>query len=458
MFITKKSLSRRTMLRGMGAAVALPFLESMLPAQTATKNMGKILPKPRFTAIEMVHGGAGSTKYGTQKNLWSPAAEGKDWEITPILEPVKPYRDYLTIISHTDCNAADAVSAQEVGADHFRSSAVFLTGAHAKQTEGSDIYNGTTIDQLYAKQFGQDTPVPSIQLCIENLDSSGTCGYNYSCAYMDTISWANPTTPLPMTRDPRLAFEELFGTGGSPKDRANRNKVNKSILDSISHDVARLQKNLDPKDKGRLNDYLDNIREIERRIQMIEQYNVSRGPDRELPAAPIGVPDSWEQHVKLMFDLQVLAFAAEVTRVSTFKMSRDTSNRVFADSGCSTPWHSASHHQEKPELIEDKAKINKYHLSMVAYFIDKLKNTPDGDGNLLDHSLVLYGSPMGDGNVHGHRRIPMLLAGKAQGAVKGGLHIRAADETPQANILLSVVRALGVDVDSVGNSTGSFSI
>lgn len=458
MFITKKSISRRTVLRGMGAAISLPFLESMLPAQTALSKLGSVLPKPRFTGIEMVHGGAGSTKYGTQKNLWSPAAEGRDWEITPILEPLKPYRDYLTVISHTDCNAADAVSAQEVGADHFRSSAVFLSAAHAKQTEGSDIYNGTTIDQMYAKKFGQDTPIPSIQLCIENLDSSGTCGYNYSCAYMDTISWASPTSPLPMTRDPRLAFEDLFGSGGSQLDRANRNRVNKSILDSISHDVARLSKNLDPRDKSRLNDYLDNIREIERRIQKIEEYNVARGPDRELPAAPVGVPDSWEDHVKLMFDLQVLAFAADITRVSTFKMSRDTSNRVFAESGCSTPWHSASHHGEKPEQIEEKAKINKYHIGMVGYFIDKLKNTPDGDGSLLDHSLVVYGSPMGDGNVHGHKRVPMILAGRAGGSVKGGIHVRAKDDTPQANILLTVVQALGIDVDTVGNSTGTFSI
>jgi hypothetical protein len=458
MFITKKSISRRTMLRGMGAAVALPFLESMLPAQVATKNLGAVLPKPRFTAIEMVHGGAGSTKYGTQKNLWSPVGEGKEWEFTPILKPVEPFREYLTVISHTDCNQADALTAEEVGADHFRSSAVFLCASHAKQTEGSDIYNGTTIDQMYARRFGQDTPVPSIQLCIENLDSSGTCGYNYSCAYMDTISWSTPTTPLPMTRDPRLAFEELFGSGGSAQDRANRNRINKSILDSITHDVARLQKNLDPKDKGRLNDYLENIREIERRIQKIEEYNLAHSGDRQMPAAPVGVPDSWEQHVKLMFDLQVLAFAADVTRVSTFKMSRDTSNRVFPESGCNTAWHSASHHQQKPELIEDKAKINNYHVKMVAYFLDKLKNTPDGDGNLLDHSLVMYGSPMGDGNVHGHKRVPIFLAGKARGKVQGGLHIRAKEDTPQANILLSVMQVLGVDVDHIGNSTGAFSI
>lgn len=458
MFITKKALSRRTVLRGLGAAVALPILDAMVPAQTLFAEMAAILPKSRFTGIEIVHGSAGSTEYGTLNNLWSPAAEGRDFEFTKLLKPLEPYRDYTTIVSGTTCNAADPVSAQEVGADHFRSSAVFLTAAHPKQTEGSDIQNGVSIDQLYASRYGQETPLPSIQLCIENLDSSGTCGYNYSCAYMDTISWASPTTPLPMTRDPRLAFEELFGSGGSSQDRANRNRINRSILDSITRDISHLQRNLDARDRNRLNDYLENIREIERRIQKIEAYNVAHGPERELPAAPIGVPDSWEEHVKLMFDLQVLAFAADVTRVSTFKLSRDTSNRVFAESGCMTPWHSASHHGERPETIEDQGKINKYHVSMLAYYVEKLKNTPDGDGNLLDHSLVLYGSPMGDGNVHGHKRVPTLLVGHANGALKGNLHVSTDDETPQANILLTVMHKLGVEVEAVGNSTGTLEI
>ena len=458
MFITKRALSRRTVLRGMGAAVALPLLDAMLPAIATARERAAVMPKSRFTGIEMVHGSAGATDYGTKNHLWSPTAVGRDVELTKTLQPLEPFRDYLTVVSHTDCSAADPLTAEEVGADHFRSSAVFLTAAHAKQTEGSDIRNGTSIDQLYAKAHGQDTPLPSIQLCIENLDSSGTCGYNYSCAYMDTISWADPTTPLPMTRDPRLAFEELFGMGGSSTDRTNRNKINRSILDSITRDISKLQKNLDTKDRGRLSDYLENIREIERRIQKIEAYNTAHGPDRELPAAPIGVPDSWEAHVKLMMDLQVLAFAAEVTRVSTFKLSRDTSNRVFAESGCSTPWHSASHHGERAETIEDQAKINRYHLSVLAYYAEKLKNTPDGDGNLLDHSLVLYGSPMGDGNVHGHRRVPLVLLGKASGAVKGNLHLLEKDKTPQANVLLSVMQKLGVQADRIGDSTGTVDI
>jgi hypothetical protein len=260
-----------------------------------------------------------------------------------------------------------------------------------------------------------------------------------------------------MTRDPRLAFEELFGSGGSAQDRASRQRVNKSVLDRITHQIAHLRKELGPRDKNRLNEYLENVREIERRIEKIEQYNASN-PDRELPSAPIGIPDSWEDHVKLMYDLQVLAFASEVTRVSTFKLSRDTSQRVFAESGSTAPFHSASHHQDKPELIEDKAKINRYHVSLLAYFMDRLKNTPDGDGNLLDHSLVFYGSPMSDGNVHGHKRAPMLIGGKASGKIPGNMHVLCADSTPQANILLTVVQTLGLNVEFVGNSTGPISI
>ena len=457
MFITKKHLSRRTVLHGMGATIALPFMESMVPALTPLRKTAAA-PRSRFAASEIVHGSAGSTVYGRKKNLWSPAEEGADFEFTKILKPLEPFREYTTIISDTDCAQADAITPEEVGADHFRSSAVFLTATHAKQTEGSDVENGTSIDQMYAQEFGQDTPLPSIQLSIENLDSSGTCGYHYSCVYMDTICWSSPTTPLPMTRDPRLAFEELFGTGGSPEDRAARRRVNRSILDGISQDVARLNRELDPVDRGRLDDYLENIREIERRIEKIEEYNRSHSPERELPTAPIGVPDDWEDHVKLMYDLQVLAFAAEVTRVSAFKLSRDTSNRVFSVSGSDTPFHTASHHQQKPSLIEDNALINRYHVEVLTHFLDKLKNTPDGDGNLLDHTLVLYGSPMGNGNIHGHKQVPMVLFGHASGTLEGNLHLRCPDETPQANILLTTLHKLGMEIESVGDSTGPLSI
>jgi hypothetical protein len=456
MFITKKHISRRTILRGMGAAVALPFLESMLPAQTPLRKTAAS-PKSRLACIEVVHGSAGSTDYGVEHNLWMPAAEGSNFEMPMILKPLEPFRDYMTIVSQTDCAMAMPMSAAEVGADHFRSSAVYLTAVHAKQTLGSDYRNGVSIDQIYAQQCGQDTPLPSLQLCTENLDSSGSCGYNYSCVYMDTISWASPTTPLPMTYNPRVAFEDLFGTGGSPEDRAARRKANRSILDGIMHDVTRLQKELDSKDRSRLNGYLENVREIERRIQAIEAYN-SSGVERELPTAPIGVPDSWEEIVKLMLDLQDLAFTADATRVSTLKLSRDTSNRVFPESGNTTPFHSASHHGETPKGIEDLAKINRYHVSLLAPFFEKLKNTPDGDGSLLDHSLILYGSPMGDSNVHSHKRVPLMLVGHANGQVRGNLHVKCQDETPEANVLLTVLQKLGVGTEEFGDSTGTVAI
>jgi hypothetical protein len=340
-----------------------------------------------------------------------------------------------------------------VGADHFRSSAVYLTAVHAKQTLGSDVYNGISIDQVYAQQHGKDTPLPSMQVCTENLDASGACGYNYSCVYMDTISWSSPTTPLPMTYNPRVAFEDLFGTGGSPAERAARRKANMSVLDRVTHDVTRLRKDLDAKDRGRLDTYLENVREVERRIQAIEAYN-SSGVQREVPSAPVGVPDSWEELVHLMFDLQALAFSAEVTRISTMKLSRDTSNRVFPESGNVTPFHSASHHGETPRGIDDYAKINRYHINLMTPFLQKLKNTPDGDGSLLDHSMILFGSPMGDSNVHSHKRVPLLLLGHANGALKGNLHVRCKDETPEANVLLTMLHKLGIETDHFGDSTG----
>jgi len=260
-----------------------------------------------------------------------------------------------------------------------------------------------------------------------------------------------------MTIDPRMAFESLFGDGGSQTDRAARQRANRSILDGIGREVSRLQKNLGARDRSRLDSYLEGVREIERRIQRIEQYN-SSGVHRELPAAPIGVPDSWEEHVKLMFDLQALAFAADVTRVSSFKMSRDTSNRVFPESGIKTPFHTMSHHGSTPSKILEYAKLNLYHVGLLPYFLEKLKNTPDGDGNLLDHTLMLYGSPMGDSNVHAHKRLPVLLAGHANKKLKGNLHLKCADETPYANVLLTILRRLGVDQDSIGDSTGEVAL
>jgi hypothetical protein len=458
MFITKQHLSRRTLLRGAGAAIALPLLDSMVAAQTPLHKTAAAT-RTRFAAIEIVHGAAGSTIDGNSKHYWSPVGEGSNFEITPTLRSLEPYRDYLTIVSGTDLNNASALSPREEGADHTRSSAVFLTAAHPKMTEGSDIYLGTSIDQIYAQKAGQDTPLPSIQLAIEDVGSlSGACGYGYSCVYANTISWASPTQPLPMEIDPRVAFERLFGDGATPAERLARRQADRSILDTIRQELTRLTKNLDASDRSRLNDYLDNVREIEARIQKVEKFNAS-GQQRALPEAPVGVPDSFEEHVKLMFDLQVLAFMTDTTRISSFKLSRDVSSRVYPESGVKQPFHGLSHHGENPDTIAQFAKLNQYHVNKAAYFIDKLKNTPDGDGNLLDHSLVLYGSPMGDSNIHDHKHLPIFLAGKANGQLRGNQHFRAPDGTPMANLLLSVLHKLGVDdVTNIGDSTGELAI
>ena len=456
MFITKKHISRRTVLRGMGAAVALPFLESMAPAATPTRQTAAS-PRSRFLGIEVVHGCAGSTEWGTNEALLIPEKEGRDFDFGMIIKPLAFFKDYITTISMTDCGAADPWTPEEVGADHFRSAAVFLTAAHPKQTVGSDVYCGTSLDQMYAQEYGQDTPVPSIQLTTENADAFGNCGWMYSCWYMNTISWSSPTTPLPMTLNPRLAFEQLFGTGGSAEDRATRRRLNRSILDGIAEKVAGLRGDLDGPDRNRFDSYLENVREIERRIEAIEKYNAAN-PDRELPSAPVGVPDSWDDHTRLQFDLIALGFASETTRVATLKLGRDTSNRVFAESGSTAPFHTASHHQDVPSKIMDLAKINRYHISLLASFLNKLKNTDDGDGNLLDNSLIFYGSGMGNSNVHGHKRVPAIIAGHAGGKIAGNLHVRSKEDTPQANILLTMANKIGLNRDTLGDSTDTIAI
>ena len=457
MFIKKSHISRRAALRGLGATVALPFLDAMIPARTAFAKTG--LGKVRFSAIEMVHGSAGSTAIGIEKNLWAPAAVGRDFDLSPSsLQPLEPYRQHLTIVSNTDVRNAEAFNPPEIGGDHFRSSATFLTQMHVKQTQGSDILAGTSLDQLYAQRVGQDTAIPSMQLSIENVDQAGGCAYGYACVYTDTISWAAPTKPLPMIRDPRAAFDQLFGVGATAAERAAQRNADKSILDWITVEASRLKKTLGATDQARLSDYLDNIREIERRIQKVEAFNTS-GEIREMPEAPIGVPDSFKEHVRLMFDLQVVAFASDVTRVFSFKMARDGSSRAYPESGHPGPFHPTSHHQDKEDKIRDFAKINKYHVSMLPYFLDKLKATPDGESNLLDNTMVLYGSPMGNSNLHNHRRCPLILLGHAGGQLKGGVHLRAKDETPMANVMLSMLHTLGLDdMKSFGDSTAPFDL
>jgi hypothetical protein len=452
MYISRKHLSRRTVLRGMGVTLALPLLEAMVPARTAFAKTAA--GRVRLAAIEMVHGSAGATAVGLEKNMWSPAAVGRAFDLTPsALSPLEPFRNDVTIISNTDVRNAEAFELPEIGGDHFRSSAVFLTQAHPFQTQGSNVRAGTSLDQYYAQRFGQETPIPSMQLCIENVDQAGGCSYGYSCVYTDTISWAGPQDPLPMVRDPRSAFDQLFGVGATAQERAERRAEDRSIIDMISGQLARLRKELGAADRARLSDYLEDIREIERRIQKVENYNAS-GEPRAMPEAPIGVPDSFEEHVKLMFDLQALAFASDTTRVFSFKLGRDASSRVYPDSGVRTGFHPASHHGEREDRVIEFARINRYHVGLVPYFLKKLKETPDGESNLLENTLVIYGSPMGNSNIHNHKKCPLFLAGHAGGRLKGGLHIKAADTTPMANAMLTMLHMLGLeDLDKFGDST-----
>jgi len=459
-FITGKHIGRRTMLRGLGATIALPFLDAMVPARSLWRKTASAatLERPRLVCIEMVHGAAGASDWGASQHLWSPAAAGRDFDLsTSSLSPLEPFRKYLTIVSDTDVRGAEAVTQPEIGGDHFRSSAVFLTQAHPKQTESSDVRAGISLDQIYANKFGQDTPIPSMQLCIENVDQAGGCAYGYSCVYTDMISWASPTEPLPMTRDPRMAFDQLFGAGGSTTERASRRRATSSVLDYVTSQVADLNRRLDPSDRQRMERYLDDVREIERRIQKVEARNMT-GDARELPSAPAGVPDSFDEHVKLMFDLQALAFQADVTRVFSFKMGRDASSRVYPESGVAKGFHPASHHGNKPANITDFGLINKYHVSLLPYFLEKLQSIQEGEASLLDKSVIIYGSPMGDGNVHNHKRCPLVVVGGSHGGrLPGNLHVKAPAGTPMANAMLSVMRTIGLDVPQFGDSTGEMS-
>jgi len=458
MIITKKHMSRRTVLKGMGVTLALPFLDAMTPAGTAWARTEAGAKKIRLVAMEMVHGSAGSTAIGVKKNLFAPAKVGRDFEFSPTLEALAPFRNDVTIISNTDVHNAEAFTLPEIGGDHFRSSAVFLTQSHPKQTEGNDVHAGTSLDQIYAKKFGQDTPIPSMQLSVENVDQAGGCTYGYSCIYTDTISWASPEQPLPMVRDPRVVFDQLFGVGATPQERADSLKADRSILDWINGQVAELKRQLGPGDRQRLNEYVENIREIERRIQRVEARNAS-GEQRAMPEAPIGVPDSFEEHVHILMDLIALAFASDSTRVFSFKLGRDASGRAYPESGLTTGFHNASHHGEREERIMDFAKINRYHVSMVPYLLERLKNTPDGDATLLDNSLIIYGSPMGDSNIHNHKRVPLFVAGHAGGQLKGGLHVKAPDGTPMANPMLTMLHMLGrTEVEQFGDSTGELDL
>jgi hypothetical protein len=438
--------------------VALPYLESMIPAGKPGAEAAAAGGKTRLVCIEEVHGLAGCSRIGIEKFLYAPQKVGKDFEFVPdsALRALKPFQDDLTIVSNTDVRMAEAFVASEIGADHFRSSAVFLTQSHPKQTQGSDIWAGTSMDQLHAAKFGQDNPLPSLQLCIENLDQAGTCTYNYHCAYTDAISWATPNQPLPMIRDPRQAFDLLFGVGGSKQDRADRKQTRKNVLDVIRAEVADLNRKLPPSDRARLAQYLQSIDELDRRIKAIEVRNNS-GEQREIPDAPAGVPDSFNEHSHLMYDIQILAMQSDITRVIAFKTGRDADQRRFPESEVpNSPFHPSSHYGNEAAVMLYN-KINAYRVGQVAYFAEKLKTTMDGGKSLMDQTIVLWGSPMSDSNNHAHRHAPLFFVGKGNGLLPGNMHLKAPDGTPMANVMLSVLHHLGHDTDSFGDSTGPFS-
>ncbi|MBI4485167.1 MAG: DUF1552 domain-containing protein [Acidobacteria bacterium] len=459
-FITQKQMPRRTFLRGVGATVALPFLDAMVPARSGSVLGAAAKERTRLVCVEEVHGLGGCNNLAATKFLFAPEQTGRDFALVPDnpLNSVAAFRDYMTIVSNTDCRMAEPQTIPEIGADHFRSAAVFLTQSHCKQTMGSDVRAGTSFDQLYAQRFGQDTPLPSMQLCIENLDQAGGCQYNYNCSYTDCISWASENEPLPSIRDPRVAFEMLFGAGGTTEERNRRRQTRSSILDWIAAEVQHVQRQVGAADRARLDKYMTDVRELERRIEAVEAHNRS-GETRELPDAPIGVPDSFSQHMQMMFDLQVLALQTDMTRVISFKTGRDSINRVFPESGSNQPFHPASHTGNQIDKILEFTKINRYRLGQMVYFLEKLKNTMDGDASLLDKTLILWGSAMADGNIHSHRRCPLILFGHGNGILPGNMHVKATDETPMANAMLRLLHDLGLDdLRSFGNSTGELSL
>jgi hypothetical protein len=438
-FVTRKHLSRRTVLRGLGVTVALPLLDSMAPAQTPLAKTAAA-SKSRLSCIYVPH--------GATMDKWTPEIEGKEFAFTEILAPLEKYRNQLSILSNLAHPAAGGAGS-DAGADHARSAAVYLTGVHP---EKDSIHAGPSIDQIAAEHLGQDTALPSLELAIEEVALS--CGSGYACAYSNTISWKTPTTPLPMENNPQVVFEKLFGDGSTNADRMARKQQSRSLLDSVIAQAASLQKELPASDRTKLNEYLDDVREIERRIQKSERVP----SDLKLPEPPAGVPETFDEHFKLMFDLQVLAFKAEITRFATMMYARDLSGAVYPQSGVHDGFHVASHHSNNRAAMDKYALINKYHVELLAYFLEKLKATPDGDGSLLDHSMILYGSSMSNGNQHDHDPLPIVLAGGASGKLAGGRHLKYAQHTPASNLLLSMLDKLGVRQDSHGDSTGKLEV
>jgi hypothetical protein len=437
MFVTKKSVSRRKVLQGMGVALALPLLESMVPAFTALAAT-PAKPLRRFGAVFL--------PLGERPGYWTPEKVGTDFAFTPILKPLESFRNSMTIVSNL-CDPMDG---------HAVTVSAWLSGSIAKQTMAENIHCGTTIDQLLAKQIGRETVFPSLELATEDFTGYiGGCDPAYACAYMNTISWRTPTEPLPMEINPRVVFERMFGRPGTPAQRLARMQTEQSILDDVKDDVNDLERGLGQRDRNRLGDYLENVREIEQRIQKAEKQSIT---EVKVPAAPLGIPEAFEEHVALQFDLLALAFAADLTRVFTFMMNREVSMRVYPNIGITEPHHSISHHGNDPQKIATLVKLNTYHVGLFGKFLDKLRSTPDGDGSLLDHSLILYGSGMSESNNHSRLDLPTLIVGGNAGQIKGNRHLRAPSETPLANLMLDVANKFGVETDKFGISTGRFEI
>jgi hypothetical protein len=441
MFITKKHLPRRTFLKGVGVTLALPLLDSMIPARTLlAQTAAKAATRLGFIYVP----------HGAIMDKWTPATEGAGFEFTPILKPIEPFHDYVNVVSGLGHRAADTTAV------HSLSPTTWLSGVRPKATQGVDAYAGVTADQIAAKAIGQETILPSLELATEDHSGLiGSCDRDYGCIYMNTLSWRTPTTPLPMEINPRKVFERLFGDGGSATDRVARIKEQRSLLDAITREASSLQLQVGADDRRTLNDYLENVREIERRIQRAES---SQGEtDLLLPERPPGVPFEFEEHIKLMYDLLALAYQANITRVATFMVAREVSNRTYPQVGVADGHHAISHHQNRAEKMEKNVKIQTYHVSLLRHFLDKLKNTPDGDGSLLDHSLFVYGSNMSNSNAHDHFPLPNLVIGHASGRVKGGRHLRYADHTPMSNLLLTALDRVGVHEQQLGDSTGELS-
>jgi hypothetical protein len=448
LIISQRKLPRRTFLRGAGAAIALPFLDAMVPALAQSS-------APAAKRLGFVYMPNGVAMNFDGINFWTPKTQGEGFELSRILAPLAPFKDVLTVVSGLAHHQADA---QDDGAngDHTRATSSWLSGARAKRTEGADVESGITADQVAAAVLGKDTPLPSLELAIDLNFLSGQCENSYACIYMNTISWRSPTSPLPTENNPRIVFERLFGNGGTTEQRVALAHENRSILDSVSEDFARLARTLGPTDRTQVESYLESVREVERRIAAVENLGAEAG----LPALerPRGIPDVFGDHVKLMYELQWLAFQADMTRVVTFMLGRELNFRTYPEIGFNEGHHGVSHHGDRPEQLEKLARLNTYQTELFAWFLAKLKATPDGDGTLLDHSLFLYGASLSNPNLHAHYDLPLSLVGGAGGALRGDRHLVFPPETPMTNLLLAMLDKVGVRTASLGDSTGPLSV